>query len=102
MIDIDHSLLKNEIEETELGFLAIHFDNVENYMQLLGLSPPEQTDVKNLVIHGTHTAMIKCLSLWRRRDPAGATYRVLVKLLQDMRKYDIASQVWKHCQEKFK
>ncbi len=99
-INIEHPLLNKEIKTTELAYLAIHFDDVVNYMEALGLTPAQQTDVKTeQLLHGTQAAMIMCLSLWRTRDPAAATYRALVKLLQKMRKYDIASKVFKHCKE---
>ncbi len=94
-IDIEHHLLNKEIKTTELAYLAIHFDDVVNYMEALGLTDAQQTDVKTRqLIHSTQAAMTMCLSLWQRRDPAAATYRALVKLLKKMRKHDIASKVF--------
>ncbi|XP_064384730.1 uncharacterized protein LOC135333658 [Halichondria panicea] len=97
-IDIEHPLLNNEIETTEFPILACHFDNVKMYSLALGLTPAQQADVRQIkVLEDTQTAMMECLSLWQRSNPAAATYRTLVKLLLRLRKYEIASKVYKHC-----
>ncbi len=97
-IDIEHPLLNNKIETTEFIILATNFDSLEMFMQPLGLLPAQQADVKNRqFLNGTRTAIMECLSLWKQRNPAAATYRSLVKLLLRMRRDDIASQVYKHC-----
>ena len=78
--------------------LACHFDNVKMYSLALGLTPAQQADVRQIkVLEDTQTAMMECLSLWQRSNPAAATYRTLVKLLLRLRKYEIASKVYKHC-----
>ena len=83
--------------------MAAHFDSLEMFMQPLGLLPAQQADVKNRqFLNGTQTAMMQCLSLWQRSNPAAATYRTLVKLLLRLRKYAIASKVYKHCLENAK
>ncbi len=97
-IDIEHPLLNNEIVTTEFPILACYFDNVKMYSLTLGLTPAQQADVRQIkVLDDTQTAMMECLSLWKRRDPEAATYRTLLKLLVRMRKYEIASEVYKHC-----
>ncbi|XP_064384980.1 uncharacterized protein LOC135333886 isoform X2 [Halichondria panicea] len=100
-IDIEHPLLNNEIETTEFVYLAAHFDNVRMYSLALGLTPAQQADVRQIkVLEDTQTAMMQCLSLWQSRNPAAATYRTLIKVLQNMRRDKIASKVFKHCLEK--
>ena len=100
-IDIEHPLLNNEIETTEFIHLAAYFDNVIMYSLALGLTPAQQADVRQIkVLEDTQTAMMQCLSLWQRSNPAAATYRALIKLLQKMRKNEIANKVFKHCLEK--
>ena len=102
-IDIEHPLLNDEIETAEFIYLAAHFDSLEMFMQPLGLLPAQQADVRNRqFLNGTQTAMMECLSLWQRSNPAAATYRTLLKLLLRMRKYNIASKVYKHCLENAK
>ncbi len=93
--------LNKEIETREFIVLAAHFDCLEIFMEPLGLIPAQQADVRNRqFLNGTQVAIAECLSLWQRSNPSAATYRALVKLLLRMRKYDIASKVVKHCQEK--
>ena len=100
-IDIEHPLLNNEIETTEFVYLAAHLDNVRMYSLALGLTPAQQADVRQIkVLEDTQTAMMQCLSLWQSRNPAAATYRTLIKVLQNMRRDEIASKVFKHCLEK--
>ncbi|XP_064384751.1 uncharacterized protein LOC135333672 isoform X2 [Halichondria panicea] len=102
-IDIEHPLLNNEIETTEFLYLAAHFDNVIMYSQMLGLNRSQQASVRQLlVLYDMQTAMMECLSLWQRSNPAAATYRTLLKLLVRMKKYNIASDVFKHCLENSK
>ncbi|XP_064385034.1 uncharacterized protein LOC135333939 isoform X4 [Halichondria panicea] len=102
-IDIEHPLLNNEIETTEFPILACYFDNVKMYSLALGLTPAQQTDVRQIkVLEDTQTAMMECLSLWQRSNPAAATYRTLLKLLVRMRKHEIANKVFKHCLENSK
>ncbi len=97
---MEHPLLNNEIETKEFVYLAAHFDCLEIYMEPLGLTRNEQADVRNRqFLNGTQVAMMECLSLWQRSNPSAATYRALVKLLLRMRKYDIASKVFKYCQD---
>ncbi len=102
-IDIEHPLLNNEIETTEFVFLAAHFDNVIMYSLALGLTPAQQADVKHTkMLYDTQTAMMECLSMWQRRNPADATYRTLLKLLLRMEKYSVANEIYKHCLENSK
>ena len=78
--------------------MATNFDSLEMFMEPLGLLPAQQADVKNRqFLNGTRTAIMECLSLWKQRNPAAATYKSLVKLLLRMRRDDIASKVYKHC-----
>ncbi len=98
---MEHPLLNNEIQTKEFVILAAHFDCLEIFMEPLGLVPAQQADVRICrLLNGTQVAIAECLSLWQRSNPSAATYRALVKLLLRMRKYDIASKVVKHCQEK--
>ena len=102
-IDIEHPLLNNEIETTDFPVLASHFDNVIMYSLALGLTPAQQADVRHTkMLYDTQTAMMECLSLWHSRNPAAATYRTLVKVLQKIRRDDIACRVFKHCLENSK
>ena len=81
-----------EIEERDIACLAEHFDSVELYLGVFELSNAEQTDVKNAAVSSTQTAMIRCLSLWRRHNPSTATLRALLEILLRLRKVEIASK----------
>ena len=88
--------IDSKIEQRDLPFLASHFDNVEYYLDVFELSPPEQTDVRNMVPQGTHIAMIRCLSLWRTHNPESATFRALIDILEKLKKELIAYKVLKY------
>ena len=83
-----------EIEDRDIIILAGYFDNVEYYLDVLGLAPAERNDVKRkLAVDGTQIAMRDCLSLWRQHNPSTATVRALVKILLSLKKEEIASKV---------
>ena len=86
--------LNCEIEEVDTTILAGYFDDVEYYLNVLGLTPAEQTDIRTKVIaNGTQVAVTCCLSIWRRHNPFSATLRTLLKVLLSLRKEEIAKKV---------
>ena len=89
-----------EIEEGDITYLAQHFDNVELYLRVFGLTAAEQNDVRQK--QGTHVAMTECLSLWRRHNPSTATLRTLLDILLSLRKEEIASNVCSYYHPKHK
>ena len=76
-----------------MTILASYFDNVEYYLNMFGLSPAEQTDVKRKVIDGTQIAMSHCLTLWKQHSPSSANLRTLLEILLSLKKEEIASKV---------
>ena len=91
-----------EIEETDIIILADYFDNVENYLSIMGLSRAEQVDVTGKKTSSNQVAMAKCLSLWRRHNPSTATLRALLEILLSLRKEEIASKVCDYYHRKHK
>ena len=89
--DIDSDQLDIELEEKDLMILAGYFDNVEFYLNNLGLSKSEQVDVRNA--ENNQLAVNKSLLLWREHNPSTATLRELVKILLNLRKEEVASSV---------
>ena len=81
-----------EIKEEDVTYLAQHFDNVELYLRVFGLTATEQADVRRLA-RDNHIAMAECLSLWRRHNPSTATLRKLLEILLHLGKEEIASKV---------
>ncbi len=91
---VTDSQLDTEIEETDMFDLADHFDNVETYPVMLGLSPAEQKDVKYaLFLNDMQTAMFHTLKVWRQHNPGAATYRALVDVVLDMRMEELATYI---------
>ncbi len=77
--------------------LASCFDNVENYLDQLGLTPSQQTDIHDLAVRqDIQTAMAKALKLWRAPNPFVATFRALLIILLDLKKGDVAVRVCQH------
>ncbi len=85
------SQVNHEIQQEDVSYLAACFDNVEYYMDVLGLSSGEQTDVIQKA--DTHAAMIKCLNIWKRKKLPQATFRALLEMLVKLKKGTIAVQV---------
>ena len=100
--NISSEHLDCEIEEGDMIILAGYFDNVEYYLDILGLAPHEQTDVRKKVTEGTQIAIKYCLSLWRRHNPSTATLRTLLEILLSLRKEEIASKVCNYYYPKHK
>ena len=87
----------SEIEQHDLMYLAGCFDNVEYYLDALGLSPDEKIDVRRSVsLHGTQVGVNKLLSFWRRRDPSAATFRVLLDIVRSLKKEQIADRIMRY------
>ncbi len=82
-----------KIQQKDIPYLALHFDNVNLYVDLMELTPGEQTDVNGADTN--QLAMIKCLKLWKGKNPAQATFRTLLEMLVKLKKVEIASQVLK-------
>ncbi len=80
-----------KIQQIDIPYLAIHFDNVELYVDVMELSSGEQIDVKHADTN--QLAMIKCLKLWKGKKPAQATFKTLLVMLVKLRKEEIAGQV---------
>ena len=97
---IDDSQLTTMIREEDINKIAGLFDNVETYLDMLGLLPAQQTDVKDTVVrHSTEQAMIKALKLWRQPNPYNATFKALIEILLDLRRGDVAINVCQYITE---
>ena len=100
---VTDSYLNMEIEEADLLELAAYFDNIEYYLEMLGLTPGEQTDVRSCTnSSGTRFGMMLALKYWSNRDPFEATYRTLLLILLSLQKRDIAIRVFKYLSHKRK
>ena len=97
---VDDSQLATMIREEDINKIAGLFDEVETYLDKLGLLPAQQTDVKDIAYrHGTTQAMTKALKLWRQPDPYTATFQALLEILLDLRRGDVAVRVCQYITE---
>ena len=86
-----------QVEEADLPELSRYFDNTEDYVERLELSPGEQTDVRTKAfVNGTHTGIKLALRLWKNKNPLKATFRALLLILLSLLKGDVAVQVCKY------
>ena len=92
--------LDREIEQDDLAPVAMHFDNVELYLNPLKLTDNEQADVKrDAFVKGNQVAVITCLSIWRSHKPSEATFRALIRILLDLRKEEIGTKICQYLKE---
>ncbi len=93
--------LDREIEQDDFAPVAMHFDDVELYLNPLKLTDNEQADVRReTFVNGNQVAMITCLSIWRGHEPSEATFRALIRMLLDLRKQKIATNICQYLKEK--
>ena len=85
------SQVNREIQQKDIPYLAVSFDNVELYVDAMELSPGEQTDVHRKP--HTHIAMIECLRIWKRKKLSQATFWALLEMLVKLKKETIANQI---------
>ena len=91
---VTDKLLDMTVKNIELLDLAACFENTEDYVDSLDLSPGQQTDVRTRAfVHGTLAGMNLALKYWRERNPFASTYRALVQILLSMEKGDVAVHV---------
>ncbi len=94
--------LDREIEQDDLALLAMHFDDVELYLNPLKLTDNEQVDVRRdtYLSRSNQVAVINCLSIWRGHEPSEATFRTLIRILLELGKDGIATKICQYLKEK--
>ena len=99
-VDISDCQLDTKIREEHLLDVAGCFDCLETYLDKLGLTPGQQTDVKDLAFRcNTKTAMAEALKLWRQPNPYTSTFKALVEILLDLRRGDVADRVCQYIKQ---
>ena len=96
--------LDSRVEEADLPEVAACFDNTEDYVEKLGLSPGQQTDVMRTQtsLNSTQAGMKVALKYWRNSNPVNATFRALLLILLSLLKGDVAVRVCKYLYNKCK
>ena len=94
--------LDTAVEEADLPELAACFDNTEDYVEKLQLSPGQQTDVlrTQTSLNSTQAGMKVALKYWRNRNPVEATFRALLLILLSLLKGDTVVRVCKYLLDK--
>ena len=86
--------LNRKIRSSDCSYLAIYFDDVEIYSNVMELASAEQADVKRLYhSEGTRAAMMKCLKIWKEHNSSQATYRALLDITLSLGKGDTADKI---------
>ena len=83
--------LNREIVDSDTPVMALNFDDVEMYSTAMGLAIAKQADVKESC--GNQAAMMKCLQVWKERDPFQATYRALLDIALRLGKGETADKI---------
>ncbi|XP_064387526.1 uncharacterized protein LOC135335855 isoform X4 [Halichondria panicea] len=93
--------LDREIKQDDFAPVAMHFDDVELYLNPLKLTDNEQADVRRetYLSRSNQVAVINCLSIWRGHEPSEATFRALIRILLDLRKAEIATKIVQYLNE---
>ena len=98
--------LDQRLEEADLPEVAACFDNSEDYVHILGLTPGQQTDVSEVkaktLLNRTQAGMKVALKYWRNRNPVEATFRALLLILLSLLKGDVAVRVCKYLSDECK
>ena len=99
--EVTDEMLDKAVEEADIPELAACFDNTEDYVEKLQLTPGQQTDAKTKALHNSTQAGMKvALKYWRNRNPVEATFRALLLILLSLLKGDIAVQVCEYLFDK--
>ena len=94
MYGISEEQLNVKIREEDIIDLAGCFDSVLTYLDKLGLTAGQQTQVEDLAERrDILTAMTKALKFWRQPKPWLATYRTLLQILLDLKRGDVAERI---------
>ena len=92
--NISSDQLDLEVEESDVTYLAAHFDDVELYLNILGINNSEQDNVKRMAhLYGNQVAMTECLLLWRQHNLSNATLKTLLGVLLELRKGEVAVNI---------
>ncbi len=96
--------LDTTIEEIDLPKLSSYFDNTGDYVEMLGLSPGQQTDVieekARTALNRTQAGIKLALKYWLERVLAEGTFRALLLILLSLDKGDVAINVAQYLSDK--
>ncbi len=92
--------LDSIITEIDVPELAACFDNTDDYLEKLELSPGQQTDVNEVkaktTLNRTQAGMKLALKYWMNKYSLQATFRALLLIILSLYRGDIAIEVCKY------
>ncbi len=86
--------VNSEIKKADTPVVAHCFDNVELYSSAMELTTAEEANARR--VDGNQTAIMKCLQIWKQRNPSQATYRAILDIARRLGNRDTADQI---CQQ---
>ncbi len=98
--------LNTAIKEPDLPEVSACFDNTDDYLEKLELSPGQKTDVSEVKaktrLNRTQAGMKLALEYWLNKNQLDlqATFRALLLILLSLLKGDVAVQVCKYLSDK--
>ena len=96
--------LNTAIQEPDLPELAACFDNTDDYLEKLELSPGQKTDVSEVKaktrLNRTQAGMKLALEYWQNKNQLQATFQALLLIILSLLKGDVAVQVCKYLSDK--
>ncbi|XP_064390954.1 NACHT, LRR and PYD domains-containing protein 3-like [Halichondria panicea] len=97
--------LNTAIKEPDLPELAACFDNTDDYLEKLELSPGQKTDVSEVKaktrLNRTQAGMKLALEYWQNKNQLQATFQALLLIILSLLKGDVAVQVCKYLSDKY-
>ncbi len=101
---LDDQQLDSRIEEHDLPEVSACFDNTDDYLEKLELSPGQQTDINEekakALLNRTQAGMKLALKYWQNKNQLQATFRALLLILLSLLKGDVAVRVCKYLSDK--
>ena len=96
-VRVTDTQLDAQIEEKDIVLISPSFENADDYLEMLDLSPAEKTDVRN---KPNTEARVKCaLITWRQRNPVAATFRSLLEIALSLSKGDVAVKICEYIRD---
>ncbi len=96
--------LNTAIKEPDLPELAACFDNTDDYLEKLELSPGQKTDVSEVKaktrLNRTQAGIKLALEYWQNKNQLQATFQALLLIILSLLKGDVAVQVCKYLSDK--
>ncbi len=92
--------LDTKVEEYDLPEVSACFDNTDDYLEMLELSPGQQTDVSEVkaktTLNRTQAGMKLALKYWMINRSLETTFRALILIILSLFKGDVAIAVCKY------